>query len=198
MAESFGTDPGRYDRARPDYPRALVARIVAGSPGRRVLDVGCGTGIAARQFQQAGCTVMGVDPDARMARFARARGLPVEVAKFEDWEPAERLFDAVISAQSWHWVDPVAGPEQAARVLCARGRLAIFGHVFEPPVGVADAFAAVLRRTVPDSPVNNAPARGQLELYLRSIRSFAACDVPSAATHSATVLGQLATTEAEV
>jgi ubiquinone/menaquinone biosynthesis C-methylase UbiE len=51
MAESFGTDAERYDRARPRYPDALVERIAAGSPGPDVLDVGCGTGIAARQFQ---------------------------------------------------------------------------------------------------------------------------------------------------
>src|SRR5213080_1142121 len=79
MAESFGVDPERYDRARPRYPDALVERIVAASPGRGVLDVGCGTGIEARQFQAAGCTVLGVDPDARMAEFARRTGVEVEV-----------------------------------------------------------------------------------------------------------------------
>jgi tetratricopeptide (TPR) repeat protein len=42
VAESFGADPGRYDRARPCYPGALVERIVAASPGPGVLDVGCG------------------------------------------------------------------------------------------------------------------------------------------------------------
>ena len=82
-------DAEGYDRARPGYPGALVARIVAESPGLDVLDVGCGTGIAARQFQAAGCTVLGVEPDARMAEFARARGLRVEVATFEAWDPAE-------------------------------------------------------------------------------------------------------------
>ena len=67
VAESFGSDAERYDRARPSYPGALVQRIVAASPGADVLDVGCGTGIAARQFEAAGCRVLGVDPDARMA-----------------------------------------------------------------------------------------------------------------------------------
>ena len=33
VAESFGIDPERYDRARPHYPEALVARILAASPG---------------------------------------------------------------------------------------------------------------------------------------------------------------------
>lgn len=173
MAESFGTDAERYERARPAYPDALVRRIVCASPGPDVLDVGCGTGIAARQFQAAGCTVLGVEPDARMADFARARGAAVEVATFETWDPAGRRFDAVIAAQSWHWVDPVAGAVQAARVLRPGGRLAVFGHVFEPPAEVADAVAAAFRRVVPDSPFNRLPARRPLEMYGAMYAKFA-------------------------
>jgi SAM-dependent methyltransferase len=165
VAESFGTDAQRYDRARPRYPDALVARIVASSPGREVLDVGCGTGIAARQFQAAGCAVLGVEPDARMADVARASGVQVEVATFEAWDAAGRTFDAVIASQSWHWVDPSAGAVKAAQVLRPDGRLAIFGHVFEPPSEVAEPFAVAYRKVVPDSPFNNLPARRPLEMY---------------------------------
>ncbi|MFE3521444.1 class I SAM-dependent methyltransferase [Streptomyces sp. NPDC059161] len=165
MAESFGVDAPRYDQARPGYPDALVARIVAGSPGLDVLDVGCGTGIAARQFQAAGCTVLGVEPDARMADFARVLGLEVEMASFESWQPAGRTFDAVIAAQSWHWVDPAVGAVKAARVLRPGGRLAIFGHLYEPPAEVAEPFAAAYRRAAPDSPLNAQPARRPLDLY---------------------------------
>jgi SAM-dependent methyltransferase len=99
-----------------------VDRIIAASPGRAnsgpyCLDVGCGTGISARLFQAAGCRVLGVDPDPRMAELARQGGTETEVAKFEDWDPADRTFDAVIAAQAWHWVDPVAGAAKAAAVL---------------------------------------------------------------------------------
>ncbi len=152
MAESFGSNPARYDRTRPRYPSALVERIVAASPGPEVLDVGCGTGIAARQFQAAGGRVLGVDPDARMAEFARRRGLEVEVATFEAWDTAGRAFDAVIAGQSWHWVDPVAGAAKAAQVLRPGGRLAVFWYVFQPPSDLAEAFSAVYRRVLPDSP----------------------------------------------
>jgi SAM-dependent methyltransferase len=75
------------------------------APAPGVLDVGCGTGIAARQFQAAGCRVLGVDPDPRMVGLARQSGLEVEVAAFETWDPAGRVFDAVIAGQAWHWVD---------------------------------------------------------------------------------------------
>jgi SAM-dependent methyltransferase len=154
VAESFGAQASRYDRARPDYPAALVERIVAASPGRRVLDVGCGTGIVARQFQAAGCEVLGVDPDARMADLARQRGLEVEVATFETWDPAGRLFDAIVAGQAWHWIDPVAGAAKAAPALCPGGRLALFWNVFQPPAELGLAFAGVYRRVLPDLPAN--------------------------------------------
>jgi SAM-dependent methyltransferase len=166
IAESFGSDADRYDRARPRYPGALVDRIVAGLPGLPgagvpglpgagvgVLDVGCGTGIVARQFQAAGCLVLGVDPDARMADLARRHGLEVEVATFETWESAGREFGAVVAGQAWHWVDPVAGAARAAQALCPGGRLAVFWNAFQPPPGLAEAFAAVYRRAIGDSPL---------------------------------------------
>ncbi len=164
VAESFGSDAERYDRARPSYPGALVERIVAASPGPDVLDVGCGTGIAARQFQAAGCRVLGVDPDARMAGLARQSRIEVEVAKFEAWDPAGRGFDAVIAGQAWHWVDPVAGAAKAAQALRPGGRLAVFWNVFQPPHDLGEAFAAVYRQVMPGSP-GNVWASSILDLY---------------------------------
>lgn len=149
-AGSFGADPDRYDRARPRYPEALLARIVVASPGTDMVDVGIGTGIAARQLRAVGGRVLGVEPDARMAEVARGLGVPVEVARFEDWEPAGRTFDAVVAGQAWHWIDPVAGPAKAAEALRPGGRLAAFWNVAEYPAGLGEAFAAVYRRAAPE------------------------------------------------
>jgi SAM-dependent methyltransferase len=152
VAESFGADPERYDRARPSYPTAMVERIVAGIPGRRIVDVGIGTGIAAGQFRAAACHVRGVEVDPRMAQLARERGFAVDVAAFEDWDPAGRVFDAIVSGQTWHWIDPVAGPAKAADALRAGGRLAVFWNVAQPSPELAERFAAVYRRVMPDLP----------------------------------------------
>jgi SAM-dependent methyltransferase len=160
IAESFGQDAQRYDRTRPSYPTELVDRIIAASPGKDVLDVGCGTGIATRQFQAAGCTVLGVEPDERMAALARQAGFEVEVATFEAWEPAGRTFDAVVAGQAWHWVDPVAGAAVAADVLRPGGRIALFWNSFQPPADLAQAFAEVTRKVLPDSPASRAGQAG--------------------------------------
>lgn len=168
MAESFGSDPERYDRTRTGYPDVLIDQIVVDSPGREVLDVGCGTGIAARQLQAAGCTVLGVEPDARMAEFARQHsGIDVEVATFEDWQAGGRLFDAVVAGTAWHWVDPIAGAAKAAQALRPGSLLAVFGNVAELPLNIQEAFAAVYRRVASDSPftVSAAPGRSAAEAY---------------------------------
>src|ERR1700722_20181586 len=156
VAEAFGADAERYHRARPGYPAAMVDRIVTrspGNPGCAGVDAGCGTGLSSRLFQAAGCRVLGVDPDPRMADLARRGGLDVEVAKFEEWGAAGRTFDAVIAGQAWHWVDMAAGAEKAAAVLRRGGRLAVFWNAFDPPAELRAAFGEVYRRVVPDSPM---------------------------------------------
>ena len=165
VAEGFGADAGRYDRARPTYPAALVERIVAASPGRDVLDAGCGTGIFARLLAAAGCRVLGVDPDPRMAGLARQGGTEAEVAKFEEWDPAGRAFDAVTAAQAWHWVDPVAGAAKAAAALRPGGRLAVLWNAFDPPRELRAAFGAVYQRVMPGSPAGGFWARPALDAY---------------------------------
>jgi SAM-dependent methyltransferase len=167
VAESFGADAARYDRTRPPYPVALIERIVAASPGREFVDVGCGTGTAARQFQAAGCAVLGVEPDARMADFAQRSGVDVEVTTFERWDPAGRQFDAVVAGTAWHWVDPAAGAAKAAQALRPGGRLAPFHHVFQAPPDVAHAMASAYQRAVPDSPFSRSSRSSDsaLDLY---------------------------------
>lgn len=151
VAESFGVDAERYDRARPRYPDEMIARVISASPGRELLDVGTGTGIAARQFLAAGCRVHGVEPDARMAAFARRSGFEVDVSTFEEWDPAGREFDAVVAAMAWHWVDPVAGAAKAARVLRPGGLMAVFWNLADSPPEINAAFAEVYDRVLPGS-----------------------------------------------
>ena len=155
VAESFGIDADRYDRARPSYPDELIQRVIAASPGTDFLDVGCGTGIGARQYRASGINVLGVDVDTRMAEFARRTGVEVEIGKFEEWDPRDRSFDAVVAGQAWHWVDPVLGAGKAAQVLRPHGLLALYWHVFDPPAEVAEPFDEVLSRVAPDGPLKS-------------------------------------------
>ena len=179
-AEGFGADAARYDRARPATPQPVADAVLsyaaggplaapigpssdarpgaaprpAGGPAAppQVLDVGIGTGLSALPFRAAGADVLGVEVDPRMAEVARGRGMAVEVARFEEWSPAGRTFDAVVSGMTWHWVDPVAGAAQAARVLRDAGVLAVFWHAADLPPGLRSAFHDLSSRLLAGTP----------------------------------------------
>ena len=148
-AGSFGDDAERYDRVRPPYPAALIETLLAPGP-RSVLDVGCGTGIAARLFQERGCDVLGLEPDPRMAAVARRRGVPVEEGTIEEWDPGERRFDLLTAGQAWHWVDPQRGPRQAAVILRPGGHIGLFWNQARPGPSVRPALDAAYALHAPE------------------------------------------------
>ncbi len=129
----FGVLAHRYDDLRPadaNWWEVFDALVADGELlGRRVLDVGCGTGRFAHELSGRGARVWGVDPSDEMLAEARARG-PLPGGGFKR-ASAERLpfragwFDRVVFRQSAHLVDRPAAYAEAARVLDRRGRVAL-------------------------------------------------------------------------
>ena len=89
---------------------ALAGRLNA----RRVVDIGCGTGVLATLLAQAGRQVVGIDPDPQMLRVARQRpgGGLVEWRQgtASDMEPESadlavmsgHVSQVFLSAEQWH------------------------------------------------------------------------------------------------
>lgn len=73
------------------------------------------------------------------------------VPRLEAWDPSGRAFDVVLAGQTWHWVDPVAGPAKAAEVLRLGGRLTVFRNADKPSADLVDAFGEVYRPVMPDA-----------------------------------------------
>jgi len=165
-AESFGQVAAQYDRYRPSYPARLVDDLLAPGP-RRVLDVGCGTGKAARLFATRGVDVLGVEFDPAMAAVARDHGLAVEVSSFEEWDDAGRTFDLIISAQAWHWIDPGPGAAKAARLLNPGGELGVFWNFDELDADDQAVVDDVYRAVAPE--LVSAPGVGSDDTHRRRL-----------------------------
>jgi len=143
-ANSFGGAASNYDTHRPRYPDQLIDDVLA-PDARRVLEAGAGTGIASMQMIERGADVLAVEPDTRMAAVAQAKGIPVELATFEDWQPAGRRFDRVVFAASFHWVDPAVALPKIRGILNDGGKLALIWNRLRPTSPTRTDFEAIYR-----------------------------------------------------
>lgn len=151
-AASFGAIASAYDAYRPGYPSALFDDLLS-KPVRFALDVGCGTGKVGVELARRGVRVRGVDPDARMASFARQQGLQVDIARFEDWELEGPRVDLITCGHAWHWIDRSTGPDKVADLLRSGGWIARFWnyHVVQP--ALLAEFEAIYADLAPDATV---------------------------------------------
>ncbi|MCB0981091.1 MAG: class I SAM-dependent methyltransferase [Acidimicrobiaceae bacterium] len=112
-----------------DRAAELAIDVAALQPGERLVDVGCGPGVAVHHARSLGATAIGVDPAPVMLRVARARwratpavqwrlgtaeGLPVE----DGWA---NVVWSLSTVHHWHDVDRSLA--EARRVLAPGGRL---------------------------------------------------------------------------
>jgi SAM-dependent methyltransferase len=98
------------------------------APGRRVLDVACGTGIVARTAAEQGATVTGVDLNEAMLTVARRTrpALDWRQGNAEDLPFDDDSFDVVVSQMAlMFFPDPAAALAEMARVVVPGGTVAV-------------------------------------------------------------------------
>ena len=154
----YGAVATTYDRVRPKYPAQLWDRVVevGNIPvDAKILEVGCGPGTATLLLAQSGFSVVALEPSLEASQIARqhtAMYPHVEIINrnFEEWEPADRAFDAIVAATSWHWVAPVSKYPKAASILKAGGKLILLWNTgMQPPIALFDNLAPVFEQYLP-------------------------------------------------
>lgn len=137
-APDFARLAANYDVVRPVDANwwevfELVERA-ADLRGRRVLDVGCGTGrLSVALAERAGAKVWAVDPSPEMLAVARGkapRGVAFKEARAESLPFKDAWFERVVLWLVVHLVDRPAAFTEARRVLAPGGRAAVvtFDH----------------------------------------------------------------------
>jgi len=87
-----------------------VLELLDVKPGERILDLGCGTGDLAKQIQERGAEVIGIDASPEMIAKAKAKYPELDfsvanAASFHFDEP----FDAVFTNAVLHWIHDADG-----------------------------------------------------------------------------------------
>jgi ubiquinone/menaquinone biosynthesis C-methylase UbiE len=139
--EVFDRSASYYDEVRPGYPEELIEDIItlSGIPdGGRIIEVGCGTGQATLPFVQKGYEILCIDIGENLLNIARKKFSTYYKVKFvnslfEDWTPEPEVFDLLISATAFHWIDPQIGFEKAAKTLRKNGYIALFWNLHPTP-----------------------------------------------------------------
>ena len=148
---------GRDDAAR------LAIDLAGLRSGDRLVDVGCGPGIASQRARRIGAEVIGVDPAPIMLRVARARWRSDDEVTWASGTAESLPVDDGWATVVWslstvhHWADVDAGLDEARRVLAPDGRLVVLEHRIRDHAATghaghgwtaeqADAFGALCRR----------------------------------------------------
>lgn len=133
----FGLVAATYDRLRPadeNWEELLELLIEAGDLlGRRVLEVGCGTGRVATALAERGAKVWGVEPSEEMLAVARPsanRIVGLKQASAESLPFKDGWFERAVLRLVVHLVDRSRALPELARILVPGGRavIATFEH----------------------------------------------------------------------
>lgn len=173
LVAALGFLKGRDDSAQ-------VAIDVSGlRSGDRVVDIGCGPGVAVQMAHDLGAEVVGVDPAKIMLRVAKLKWrkqaeVSWKIGTAESLPVADGWATVVWSlATVHHWADLEAGLEEAKRILAPGGRFVALERQIEDPYaeGVAshgwtaaqaETFAQLCRdHGFTDVAVTTHPVRGR-------------------------------------
>lgn len=154
----FVGEGGAYNSVRPAYPDEAVAALVdaarrargADASGRggplRAADIGAGTGKMSESLARAGLLVDAVEPSEAM----RAQASPIEGVTWHDgvaeWTGLPNdLYDIVVFAQSWHWVDSERAGLEVERILAPGGALGIVWNQMDVSIPWVHRLTRIMR-----------------------------------------------------
>ena len=140
----WGKTSADYARHRPGPPPSFYRRLKAldiGLPSQRVMDLGTGTGVIARQMAKQGWHVMASDISAEQvhmaAMLAKSDGVHIDfqVASAEATHAPDHSLDVVTANQCFLYFDPERMVKNLSRWLTPDGVLVISHFSWLPVAG---------------------------------------------------------------
>ena len=166
----WGTPAGRVRaQRRADW----IARQARLGPGRRTLEIGCGTGVFTEKFALTGTDLTAMDISPELLEIARAKNIFSErvrfvAGKFEDC-PLEGPFDAVIGSSVLHHLEVIPALAKVKALLKPGGVMVFAEPNMLNPIILLQKNIPWLKRRLGDSPDETAFIRWPLQGWLEKI-----------------------------
>lgn len=153
----FGQVAKSYAKAREDIPVSLMDSLYIRGvffDGKKVADIGCGTGALSRKMAMRKADVTGVDPSKELLQYAVALNrlknykIPYLQGTSEDTGLQDSQFDMVTVMRAWHWFDREKAITEMKRILKAKGTLLVIDSGFLVGPSVVKKTFEVLSRYV--------------------------------------------------
>lgn len=100
--------------------------------GRKILDVGCGTGNFTRKLKALGYDVIGLEPNTEMRSKAIEKGLECVEGIAEEIPFEDETFDAVVSVAAVEFFDDLSGAISEMIRVVKRGGKVVIGFITGP------------------------------------------------------------------
>jgi ubiquinone/menaquinone biosynthesis C-methylase UbiE len=153
----FGQVAKSYAKAREDIPVSLMDSLYIRGiffDGKKVADIGCGSGVLTRKMAMRKADVTGVDPSKELLQHAVALNksknynIPYLQGTSENTGLNDSQFDMVTVMRAWHWFDREKAMAEMKRILKARGTLIVIDSGFLQGPAVVERTFEVLSKYV--------------------------------------------------
>lgn len=168
--QRFSNRAADYERWRPAYPAALTQWLCERCDlraGDAVADIGCGTGLFARNLLAAGLQVYGVEPNAPMRAVAeRCLAASSSFISCDGRAEATKLAPVslrlIAAAQAFHWFDVALTRNEFRRILQPGGSVVLIWNVRRIDSPFLRDYENMLRQLAPDYSKRGMPEQASI------------------------------------
>lgn len=137
-SEQFDKAADYYDLYRPSYPEQVIQQLVERThldKQSNVLEIGAGSGKATELLKEYGFSIRCIDIGENLVqrgreKFCNDRNISFECIRFEEMQDTNEEYDAIVAAQSFHWIPQPNGYSKCAELLKKGGYLALFWNMY--------------------------------------------------------------------